>query len=65
MLNYFQLSEAMQQQDIVYGNLAGDLGTMARDIVRAMDEENVKRLIFISSIGIYDTPLRPVLRPYK
>jgi uncharacterized protein YbjT (DUF2867 family) len=41
------------------------LEAMAKNIVRAMDETGVKRLIFISSIGIYDTPLRPVLKPYR
>ena len=30
-----------------------------------MDETGVKKLVFISSIGIYDTPLRPVLKPYR
>ena len=65
VLNYEQLKAAIAGQDIVYPNLAGDLEAMARNIVRAMDENRVKKLIFISSIGIYDTPLRPVLRPYR
>jgi len=30
-----------------------------------MDEEGVKRLIAISSIGIYSSPLRSVLIPYR
>lgn len=38
---------------------------MARNIVKVMNEKGVKRIIFISSIGIYDTPLRSVLKPYK
>jgi hypothetical protein len=25
----------------------------------------LKKLIFINSIGIYDVPLRPVLKPYR
>jgi uncharacterized protein YbjT (DUF2867 family) len=33
--------------------------------VRTMKEADVKRIIFISSIGIYDVPLRPVLQPYR
>ena len=64
-LNYAQLKAAIAGQDIVYANLAGDLGAMAKNIVKAMNETGVKRLIFISSIGIYDTPLRPVLGPYR
>ncbi|MHC2990475.1 NAD-dependent dehydratase [Pontibacter sp. HJ8] len=65
VLNYDQLKEAIQGQDIVYANLAGDLEAMAKNIVRAMEETGVKRIIFISSIGIYDTPLKPVLKPYR
>jgi uncharacterized protein YbjT (DUF2867 family) len=65
VLRYDQLKAAMQGQDIVYANLAGELEQMAKNIVKAMDEQKVKRLIFISSIGIYDQPLRPVLKPYR
>ncbi|MGE5401303.1 MAG: NAD(P)H-binding protein [Ignavibacteriales bacterium] len=65
VLNYDQLKEAIKGQDIVYANLAGDLEAMSKYIVKAMDETGVKRLIFISSIGIYDAPLRPVLKPYR
>ena len=65
VLDYDQLREAIAGQDIVYANLSGDLEVMAENIVRAMDETGVKKLIFISSIGIYDVPLRPVLKPYR
>lgn len=65
VLDYQQLKEAVAGQDIVYANLAGELGAMAKNIVRAMDEAGVKRLVFISSIGIYDTPLKAVLKPYR
>ena len=65
VLDYDQLKDAIQGQDIVYANLAGDLEVMAKNIVKAMDETGVKKLIFISSIGIYDIPLRPVLKPYR
>lgn len=65
VLDYDQLKEAIAGQDIVYANLSGDLEAMAKNIVRAMDETDVKKLIFISSIGIYDVPLRPVLKPYR
>jgi uncharacterized protein YbjT (DUF2867 family) len=65
VLNFDQLKEAITGQDIVYANLAGDLEAMAKNIVRAMAETGVKKLIFISSIGIYDVPLRPVLKPYR
>jgi uncharacterized protein YbjT (DUF2867 family) len=65
VLNYDQLKAAVAGQDIVYANLAGDLERMAQHIVRAMNETGVKRLIFISSIGIYDSPVKPVLEPYR
>lgn len=38
---------------------------MAKNIVNAMEETGVKRIIAISSIGIYDSPLKPVLVPYR
>ena len=65
VLDYIQLREAVKGQDIVYANLSSDLEAMAKNIVRAMDETGLKKLIFISSIGIYDVPLRPVLKPYR
>ena len=65
VLDYIQVREAVKGQDIVYANLSSDLEAMAKNIVRAMDETGLKKLIFISSIGIYDVPLRPVLKPYR
>jgi uncharacterized protein YbjT (DUF2867 family) len=65
VMNYDKLKEAIQGQDIVYANLSGDLEGMAKNIVKAMEETGVKKLLFISSIGIYDSPLKPVLKPYR
>lgn len=65
VLNLNDLREAVMGIDIVYANLAGDLEQMAKNIVKVMDEKGLKRLIFISSIGIYDQPLKPALRPYR
>jgi uncharacterized protein YbjT (DUF2867 family) len=48
------LDAAMVGQDVVYANLAGQLEQQARNIVKLMDKAIVKRLIFISSIGVYD-----------
>jgi uncharacterized protein YbjT (DUF2867 family) len=64
-LKLADLRKAMTGIDIVYASLAGDLEGMARNIVKAMDEAGVRRLIFISSIGIYDDPVISVLRPYR
>lgn len=63
--NYNQVRNAIAGQDIIYINLAGDLEKMAQNIVTAMDEAGVKRVIAISSIGIYEVPLRSVLKPYR
>jgi uncharacterized protein YbjT (DUF2867 family) len=65
VLDYDAVKKAISGQDIVYVNLAGDLEAMAQNIVKAMKETGVKRIIAISSIGIYNTPLRSVLIPYR
>jgi uncharacterized protein YbjT (DUF2867 family) len=65
VLNFDRLKEAIAGQDVVYANLAGDLEAMAKNIVRAMGETEVRKLIFISSVGIYDDPVKPVLKPYR
>jgi uncharacterized protein YbjT (DUF2867 family) len=65
VLNLDDLRNAMTGVDIVYANLAGDLEQMAKNIVKVMGEKGVKRLIFISSIGIYEHPLKPMLKPYR
>jgi uncharacterized protein YbjT (DUF2867 family) len=65
VLNYNQLKAAVRGQDVVYANLSGNLEAMAQNIVKAMESGGVKTLIFISSIGIYDMPLRAVLQPYR
>ena len=64
-MDYDTVREAVSGQDIVYVNLAGNLEAMAENIVRAMKEAGVKRIIAVSSIGIYHTPLKAVLKPYR
>ena len=44
----------MQGVDVVYANLNGDLPTMAKAIIEAMDETKLKRLVWISSFGVYE-----------
>lgn len=59
----------MEGQDVVYANLAGDMKKQAEHIVAAMKATRVRRLIFISSMGIYgEVPgerYRSVLDPYR
>jgi uncharacterized protein YbjT (DUF2867 family) len=64
-MNYADVKNAIAGQEIVYVNLAGNLEAMTNNIVKAMQETGVKRIIAISSIGIYQTPLRQVLVPYR
>ncbi len=59
------LKTAIAGQDIVYMNLAGDLDKMSQNIISAMKETGLKRIIAISSIGIYKEPLQAVLKPYR
>jgi uncharacterized protein YbjT (DUF2867 family) len=64
-----KLQEAMNGQDVVYANLAGNLEQMAKTVVQAMDATGVKRLIWISSMGVYDEvpgqKYRSILDPYR
>lgn len=53
VLNPEDLDEVIKGQDIVYANLAGSMDKMAEQIVRSMEANGVKRLIFITSLGIY------------
>jgi uncharacterized protein YbjT (DUF2867 family) len=63
------LTAAMKGQDVVYANLAGSMKPQAECIVDAMHAAGVRRLIFISSMGIYgEVPgerYRSVLDPYR
>jgi len=65
VMDYPKLKESISGHDIVYVNLAGDLESMSMNIIKAMQETEVKRIIAISSIGIYETPLRSGLVPYR
>jgi uncharacterized protein YbjT (DUF2867 family) len=50
-----QLAHAMAGQDIVYANLTGeDIDVQAKAIVAAMKTAGVKRLVIVTSLGIYD-----------
>jgi uncharacterized protein YbjT (DUF2867 family) len=69
VLDLKSLEAAMPGQDVVYANLSGQMEQLARNIVKAMDAHGVKRLIFISSMGIYgEVPgetYHSVLDPYR
>lgn len=69
VLDRAALIDAMKDQDAVFASLAGDMAEQARNIAAAMKEAGLKRLIFISSMGIYgEVPgekYRSVLDPYR
>lgn len=48
------LTRLMEGQDVVYANLAGDVDKQTAQILSAMKSTGVKRLIFVSTLGIYD-----------
>ncbi|ORX87215.1 NAD dependent epimerase/dehydratase family protein [Anaeromyces robustus] len=52
--NKSDLMKVVQNQDAVFAALSGNLGTMAKNIVNVMEQSTTKRLIFISSMGIYN-----------
>lgn len=64
-LNFSDVKNAINGQEIVYVNLAGNLEIMGKNIIKAMQESGVKRIIAISSIGIYNSPIKSVLIPYR
>jgi uncharacterized protein YbjT (DUF2867 family) len=69
VLDTSALTTAMKDQDVVYANLSGDMRQQAEAIVDAMHAAGLKRLIFISSMGIYgEVPgerYQAVLDPYR
>lgn len=68
VLDFHALTQAMQGVDAVYAGLAGDLKAMAGNVVNAMNEAQVKRLVWISSMGIYGETGEDhgaILEPYR
>lgn len=53
--NFNELKAALAGVDLVYANLAGtNIEDQAQTVVKAMDANGIKRLIWVSSLGIYD-----------
>lgn len=63
------LQAAMKGQDVVYANLAGPMKQQAENVIGAMQRTGLKRLIFVSSMGIHgEVPgesYGSVLDPYR
>jgi NAD(P)H-binding len=66
---FWIVKKAMVGQDVVYANLTGNLEQMSKAIVEAMNANRIKRLIWISSMGIYDEVpgqrYSSILNPYR
>ena len=54
VLKQKDLNEALKGQNIVYANLSGPVDKMAEAIVKAMEQNKVNRLVFVTSLGIYN-----------
>lgn len=69
VMDYQKLVAAMKGQDVVYANLNGNMKAAAENIANAMYASGLKRLIFISSMGIYgEVPgerYSSILDPYR
>ena len=53
--NVADLTQAMVGVDVVYANLAGhNIEQQAKSVVAAMTQTGIKRLIWVSTLGIYD-----------
>ena len=75
VMNKNDLMKVIPNQDAVFVALSGNLGGMARIIVDTMKSCGVRRIIFISSMGIYNEIPRSIgggnlnensmLRPYR
>ena len=54
-LNYENLLNAMKKIDVVYCAISGsDLPKITKNVIKAMNEMNLSRLIFMGAIGIYN-----------
>ena len=55
VLDEAMLTNAIAGQDLVYANLTGDdIDKQAKAVISAMHAAGVKRLVFVTSLGIYD-----------
>ncbi|MBD9572965.1 NAD(P)H-binding protein [Ensifer adhaerens] len=54
VLDAAKLKEAISGQDVVYANLAGNVDAQALAIIAAMHDTGVRKLIFCTTLGIYD-----------
>lgn len=61
VMNYEDVRKAIKGQDIVYFGLSGQLSDLIANVIKAMKEVGVKRIIAISSMGIYGASWKATL----
>lgn len=61
VMDYESVVKAIKCHDIVYFGLSGDLDIMVANIIKAMKENGVRRIIAISSMGIYGASWKATL----
>lgn len=76
VLDDAKLADAMRGVSLVYANLSGEVDEHAKRIIPAMKAAQVQRLVFVTTVGIYDEApgefgrwnhqmLAPYLAPYR
>lgn len=76
VLDQEMLDDVMHGQDLVYVNLAGAVDKQMKNIIQAMRDAGVRRIVVVSSLGIYDEvpgrfgdwnrrEIGPYLGPYR
>ena len=63
VLDTDKLANSLKGVNAVYAGLAGDLSNMANSLIEAMNKSGVKRLVWISSYGIYNEAGRGTMPP--
>ncbi|MBR1374650.1 MAG: NAD(P)H-binding protein [Cardiobacteriaceae bacterium] len=63
VLDTDKLKDNLRGINAVYAGLAGDLSNMANSLISAMEEAELKRLVWISSYGIYNEAGRGTMPP--
>ncbi|USS84494.1 NAD(P)H-binding protein [Fructilactobacillus myrtifloralis] len=51
--DFSSVNDAIQGANLVYVNLGGVFAPMVKNIVRAMNQNQVKRLIYVTGLGLY------------
>ncbi|HAR72299.1 MAG TPA: NAD-dependent dehydratase [Flavobacteriaceae bacterium] len=53
-MNLSQLEEVIKGKDIVYVNVDGKIDIITANVIQAMENQHVQRIISVNALGIYD-----------